>query len=56
MTTRPIAATAWRCEGQWQADQQMDIWQCCDEVERDAMRARGDLDHDEEDTNGDNEA
>ncbi|MGJ7908699.1 hypothetical protein ACOQFL_19705 [Actinopolyspora sp. H202] len=49
---RPIAATAWQCEGHWQADDQMDIWQCADEVELDAMRARGE----EVDEHGDDEA
>lgn len=56
MTPRPIAATAWRCEGRWQADDQMDIWQCCDEVERDAMRARGELDDEEESGHGHDQA
>ncbi|WP_017973738.1 hypothetical protein [Actinopolyspora halophila] len=48
---RPVATTAWLCEGHWQADDQMDIWQCADEVALDAMRARGEEvdehDHDE---------
>lgn len=29
---RPVAADAWHCEGAWQPAEQMDIWQCCDEV------------------------
>lgn len=46
---RPVAATAWRCEGQWQADEQMDIWQCLDEVELDERRKHGLDDEDDDD-------
>lgn len=42
------APGAWRCENRWQHDDQMDIWQCVDEVELDARAARGD-DQDDED-------
>lgn len=41
------APGAWRCENRWQHDDQMDIWQCVDEVELDARAARGD-DEDED--------
>ena len=33
-----VAAGSWRCEGCWQPKDQMDIWECLDEVERDQMR------------------
>ncbi|MEU5853647.1 hypothetical protein [Saccharopolyspora shandongensis] len=36
-----VASTAWKCEGRWQVDDQLDIWQCLDEVELDERRARG---------------
>lgn len=38
---RGIAIRAWWCEGRWQCEEQMDIWQCTDEVVLDAMRERG---------------
>ncbi|RCW45137.1 hypothetical protein DFQ14_103101 [Halopolyspora algeriensis] len=47
MSGKPIAAGAWRCEGHWQADNQMDIWQCLDEVVLDALREPGELDDEE---------
>lgn len=34
---RGVADGAWRCEGQWQAEDQMDIWQCIDEAVLDEM-------------------
>lgn len=46
MSTKSIAPGAWRCEGQWQAPEQMDIWQCADEVELDERRKRGEDDED----------
>lgn len=39
-----VAEGAWRCEGRWQCAEQMDIWQCVDEVELDERRRRGDED------------
>jgi len=44
-----IAEGAWRCEGRWQCEDQMDLWQCIDEVELDERRKRGEDDVDEED-------
>lgn len=48
LPARPVAPTAWRCEGQWQCGEQMDIWQCLDEVELDERRKRGEDDEDED--------
>lgn len=45
---RSVAAGAWHCEGRWQHDDQMDIWQCLDEAELDRRRAAG-LDPDPDD-------
>ena len=45
---RRTAPGAWHCEGRWQHDEQMDIWQCIDEAELDRRRAAG-LDEDPDD-------
>lgn len=34
---RGVAGGAWRCEGRWQAEDQLDIWQCIDEATRDEL-------------------
>lgn len=41
---KAIAPGAWRCEGQWQCADQMDLWECLDEVELDERRKRGEDD------------
>ncbi|MCA1194159.1 MULTISPECIES: hypothetical protein [unclassified Saccharopolyspora] len=38
---RAVAAGAWQCEGQWKCDDQLDIWQCLDEVELDQRAGHG---------------
>ena len=43
-----IAPDAWWCEGQWQPDGQLDIWQGLDEVVLDERRKQG-LEDDEDD-------
>lgn len=43
-----IAPDAWWCEGQWQPDGQLDIWQGLDEVVLDERRKQG-IDEDDED-------
>lgn len=48
LPARPVSPKAWRCEGQWQHPDQMDIWECLDEVVLDERRKRGD-DEDEDD-------
>ncbi|MBA8825309.1 hypothetical protein FHX42_002660 [Saccharopolyspora lacisalsi] len=54
--SRPVSESAWRCEDLWQPDEQMDIWQCIDQVELDAMRERGELDEEEGTEDGHDQA
>lgn len=47
-SSRRTAPGAWFCEGRWQHDDQMDIWQCIDQVELDRRAAGIDPDPDDD--------